>query len=334
MNSSDLRYTNQKQHPEISIIIPVYQVEAFLAYCLDSILAQTFNDYEIICVNDGSTDKSSEILAHYAQKDHRIIILNQTNMGLSAARNAGVAKAKGKYILFVDSDDTIHPQLLEITHHMMIKHDADLVCFQFNKTDFHNLPLKSFDKLSVNHLKCIVSTSPFSFYKKKGKFSLLLNVWSKLYKKSLIQDCQFDPALRAYEDVPYCVKLMGKQPKTVFLAEPLYYYTFNEGSITHKPVTVKHIEAYHRGLNEICEYYKKIPNKSAWHHIIHKVFPTIFKHQLNYILRANDDDKTPLWTAFANELKELSAKGCVCLRGNRLDRYLTYKKLIKKDGKI
>ena len=113
--------------PEISIIIPVYKVEAYLRRCLDSVLAQTFQDFEVICVNDGSPDGCDKILAEYSAKYKNIQIINQENQGLSVARNNGLKQANGNYIYFLDSDDAIHPQLLETAHTYAERFSADLV---------------------------------------------------------------------------------------------------------------------------------------------------------------------------------------------------------------
>ena len=102
--------------PKISVIVPVYNVEKYLHECVDSVLAQTFTDFELILVNDGSQDNSGAICDEYASKDERIIIIHQNNQGQAAARNAGVAIAKGEWIHFLDSDDLIHPQMLEILY--------------------------------------------------------------------------------------------------------------------------------------------------------------------------------------------------------------------------
>ena len=100
--------------PKISVIVPVYNVEKYLRECLDSILVQTFTDFELILVNDGSQDSSGAICDEYAGKDKRITIIHQENQGQAAARNNAIAIAKGEWIHFVDSDDVIHPQMLEI----------------------------------------------------------------------------------------------------------------------------------------------------------------------------------------------------------------------------
>ena len=101
-------------NPLISIIVPVYNTEKYLCNCLDSILAQSYNNWEAICINDGSTDKSMSILEDYAKKDKRIKIINQENKGLSETRNIGMKKAKGDYIMFLDSDDFWHQEALYV----------------------------------------------------------------------------------------------------------------------------------------------------------------------------------------------------------------------------
>ena len=102
--------------PIVSILIPVYNVENYLEKCLDSVISQTMNNIEIICVNDGSTDHSGEILEKYQKKDKRIIVVNKENGGLPSARNAGLEIARGKYIGFVDSDDYINSDTVSYTH--------------------------------------------------------------------------------------------------------------------------------------------------------------------------------------------------------------------------
>ena len=120
--------------PKISVIIPVYNVEKYLRRCLDSLLAQTFSDWNAICVNDGSTDKSGEILSEYAARDSRFVVITNTGRaGPSVARNMGMAAATGDYILFVDGDDFIHPQTMEITYFLVMRDGTDIVSFTYNR---------------------------------------------------------------------------------------------------------------------------------------------------------------------------------------------------------
>ena len=120
---------NEKQPPEISVIIPVYNQELYLAQCLDSVLSQTFRDMEVLCIDDGSTDQTPEILREYCLKDKRLKILNQANKGAGAARNYGLREAKGKYLSFLDSDDFFEPKMLEKAWKQARKDQADFVVF-------------------------------------------------------------------------------------------------------------------------------------------------------------------------------------------------------------
>ena len=113
---------------KISVVVPVYNVEAYLERCLDSLINQTLSDIEIICVNDGSTDSSPEKLEEFAKKDSRIKIINQENGGLSAARNTGIEAATGEYIGFVDSDDYVDLDFYEKLYNAATSHNADISC--------------------------------------------------------------------------------------------------------------------------------------------------------------------------------------------------------------
>lgn len=120
-----------KEQPLISVIIPVYNVERYLAQCLDSVIRQTYENLEIICVNDGTRDSSRKILGHYAEKDCRIVVIDQENQGLSGARNTGLLYTHGKYVMFVDSDDWIELETCEKAVRAAEKHHADLVMWSY-----------------------------------------------------------------------------------------------------------------------------------------------------------------------------------------------------------
>ena len=119
--------------PKISIIIPMYNVEKYLRRCLDSVQNQTFKQWQAICVDDGSPDKSGEIAEEYAKKDKRFIVVHKENGGLSDARNYGMPHATGQYIMFLDSDDFIHPQTMEIAYNTAIKNKSDIVSFTYDR---------------------------------------------------------------------------------------------------------------------------------------------------------------------------------------------------------
>ena len=118
--------------PKISIIIPVYNVEKYLRRCLDSVLNQTFAGWQAICVDDGSPDNCAAILDEYAARDKRFAVIHQKNGGLSDARNAGLKKASGKYVLYLDSDDFLHPQTLEVLNYFADKNNSEMVVFNID----------------------------------------------------------------------------------------------------------------------------------------------------------------------------------------------------------
>ena len=121
--------------PELSIIVPVYKVEKYLPKCLDSILAQTFTDFELILIDDGSPDRCGDICDEYAAKDDRLIVIHQENKGVSAARNAGLDIARGEYIGFVDSDDWIEPEMYETMLATAKESEAEIVACGANHSD-------------------------------------------------------------------------------------------------------------------------------------------------------------------------------------------------------
>jgi glycosyltransferase involved in cell wall biosynthesis len=311
--------------PKISIVIPVYKVEKYLSACLDSVLQQTFQDWEAICVNDGSPDNCGEILSEYAQKDHRIKVITQENQGLSMARNNGLKKANGKYILFFDSDDSIHPQLLEICAHFAEKENADMVSFNFQnhkKNDALFVP-----NYTLNEIKSILTDTPLYFQKKRHKHKITVNAWSKLYKKSLIQDLSFIPGI-TMEDYPHTYAVLAKHPKTVVLDIPLYYYRYNPQSISSIQIDPKNIQDYQTGLNFIIDVYNTASKKEK-HFVLHELFPNILKQQLNKIVKSPKDKQPELYRAFSKELKDLNEKGWLKLWGHKIGRYLKYRKLIQ-----
>jgi glycosyltransferase involved in cell wall biosynthesis len=218
---------------KISIILPVYNVEKYLLRCLESISNQTFKDFEIIAINDGATDSSLRILEEYTNKEKRLKIFSQENQGLSAARNIGMKNAKGEYIYFLDSDDAIHPQLLEIVYDFATKHSADLVCFDYQKSDGISLNTSS---ISIDKIKPKITFTPLFEGRKLIKF----NVWNKLYKRDLIKDITYIDNIN-FEDYPFTYAVLAKHPKTVFINSVLYFYTINMSSITKQKANPKMI---------------------------------------------------------------------------------------------
>ena len=208
----------------ISIIVPVFNVETYVSDCINSLIKQTYKNLEIILVNDGSTDNSLRICNEYAIKDSRIKIISKDNGGVSDARNAGLAKATGTYIGFVDSDDFIHPQMYELLYNAINQNEADLaVC---NYTRSHT---SEFEKnIDLNE-------QPISYIDKNQAMNniglLGVTVWNKLYKKSILQNFSFT-CNRIHEDEIALHEIIFKCSKIVILRTELYFYRYTQNSIT------------------------------------------------------------------------------------------------------
>lgn len=320
--------------PEISVVIPIYKVEKYLSRCLSSLLRQTFDNFEVICVNDGSPDKCASILKTFAGHDARIKIITQENQGLSMARNNGLKAALGNYVFFLDSDDCIHPRLLETVLHYAKKYDADVVTFGYVKQkdkcplmlpeeEPNYLPIKNIDK--IPH-KC--TRSPLKYCKNSGWYKINYNSWTKLYKRQILNGTEFIPNI-CFEDYPHTLSVLMKAPLTVILRQDLYYYTENPSSISNTSFNIKHIEDYHAGLNAVYDIFSR-KGKKEFDFVLKEIIPKILKHQLNRILRSPKEKQTALFDAFTKELVDLDNKGCIRFRGNKLTRYLKYRNLIKK----
>ncbi|MDO4194073.1 MAG: glycosyltransferase family 2 protein [Erysipelotrichaceae bacterium] len=216
--------------PEISVVVPVYNVRDYLRKNIESILAQTFTDYELILVNDGSKDDSLSILREYEQKDDRITVIDKPNGGLSDARNAGMAIASGKYIQFIDSDDFVEPQLLEKCRRKLEETDADMVIFDiyqyFLATGKKEVIANTYDENGIYSIR----TNPELIV------SIQNAAWNKMYRLSLFRDNDIIyPWGCYYEDLGTTYRLLARSDKVAFINEPLYDYLQDRpGNITHQ----------------------------------------------------------------------------------------------------
>ena len=209
--------------PKVSVIVPVYNIEKYIGQCVESIMAQTLREIEIICVNDGATDKSADILQYYALKDSRIIIVNKKNGGLSSARNSGLKKARGEYISYIDGDDWVAPDFLEVMYNAAVRNDADIVrapykeCFEDKQVDGYICSL-FFRKHSRG---CALGVNEHSIV-----------VWNSLYKRSFLKkvfengDC-FDETILSAEDIPFTVRTSFLAGKIIPVTGTYYYYRKN-----------------------------------------------------------------------------------------------------------
>lgn len=222
---SFLDTSEERNVPFFSIIVPVYNVEKYLKDCLDSIQKQTFTNYEVICVNDGSTDNSKDIIQNYIDKDNRFTIINKLNGGLSSARNAGLERAKGKYICFIDSDDAIAPNALKILADSAEKDDADIVVFGM-KCDYFPvytaIPSWLETKNPVRNIT-FSSFSPEILFDEPGARTF---VWRNVYKRDFLKtnNLFFNDAFRFGEDTIFQFCAFPNASNICFIKDRLYYY--------------------------------------------------------------------------------------------------------------
>ncbi len=210
--------------PKISVIIPVYNSERYLNKCLDSVFDQSFSDFEVIIVNDGSPDGSQNIIDAYKERyPNKIIALRQENAGQAAARNKGLDIAQGEYIFFVDSDDYLHPEAFEKTYSYADANDLDIVCFNYyrvNSSTISEYNYRIFNSDSIQKRYIINEANP----------------WNKLIRRDflVINDLRF-AAGHIYEDLELVAQFVLHTDKIGFMTERLYYYVIHENSTMQQP---------------------------------------------------------------------------------------------------
>ena len=215
----------------ISVIVPVYNVEQYLPKCIDTIVNQTYQNLEIILIDDGSTDNSGKMCDEYLSNDNRIKVIHKENGGLSDARNIGLNIATGKYITFVDSDDYIDKNYVEILYNLLVKNDADISVGR----NYREYPEKTVN-MGIN--KEMLLTNEEALEKLLYEDDFDTSAWAKLYKKDLFNDIRF-PKNRIYEDMATTYKLIDKASKIYLGSYPIYHYIVRGSSLSNQNYTEK-----------------------------------------------------------------------------------------------
>ncbi|MBR3225041.1 MAG: glycosyltransferase [Atopobiaceae bacterium] len=239
----------------VSIVVPVYNVERYLPTCVDSLLAQTYTDLEIILVDDGSTDHSPDLCDCYAKKNEHVRVVHKPNGGLSSARNAGIDVAEGTYIAFVDSDDYVDPCYIETLYNAITSSDADLALCAFDLVD------ESRQRLGTISLDPgIMSTEGFwGRYFVEGSSSVptgasaAVVAWNKLYKRSIFSTLRYAEG-RLYEDEYILCDVISNCKRIVAVSDVLYFYLQRSGSIMGTDQGVRFIEQAESNFYK-CRYF-------------------------------------------------------------------------------
>lgn len=236
----------------ISIVVPVYKVEDYLSRCIDSILKQTYPYYELILVNDGSPDKCGEICNKYAITDDRIKVIHKQNGGLSDARNAGLASSTGKYVTFIDSDDWVHEQYLEILSDLIESRDADISVCNFLRTSSEKIA-PNIENITVYEYSNIDALNKLT-----GELYVQMVIaCGKLYKLELFDKIWF-PVGKVHEDEFTTYKLLYKANKVVYTIEQLLYYWQRDDSIMGVGFNIKNRLHAIEALEERAEFFDNI----------------------------------------------------------------------------
>lgn len=221
----------------VSVIVPIYKVENYLDKCIESIVNQTYQNIEIILVDDGSPDKCPEICDKWAQKDSRIKVVHKPNGGLSDARNAGMKTILGEYVAFIDSDDYISDCFIEKLYCTMIQEDSDIV-------ECDVVRFKENENPKVSSSDVVVE----SFNTEKGLALLISDnkfhqhVWNKLYRSSVVSSVHFEKG-KLNEDEFWTYQVFGNAKKVTKINVPMYYYLQRGGSIMGKSYNIKRLDA-------------------------------------------------------------------------------------------
>ncbi len=231
---------------KVSIIVPVYNLEKYLVRCLDSLLNQDLNEteYEIICINDGSTDGSGELLADFQEKKPTISVYKQENKGVAAARNVGLKKAKGDYILFVDGDDSLYPNVLGTLYENALSNNLDLLYLQIDYYNEAEIQTGSFIMEDA-----VPSVKDGLHHQRRGFIC-------GLYKRNSIQNIQFTEGIPVGEDALFNIKVHAEVARCSYLDIPAYKYYLREGSALNSEVRTSHAAflGFLKTIDELLDY--------------------------------------------------------------------------------
>ena len=245
----------QEIKPLISVIVPIYNVEDYLTKCLDSIVSQTYDNFEVILVDDGSTDQCPRMCDEYKERNSRFKVIHKSNGGVSSARNKGLDIAEGEYVLFVDSDDWLEPNMLEVLASTATETDADIVvCEHYNNT--YNTETRSTISRNTYEKKVLVDNDDIFMHILAPSPRIRFEVWNKLYKREIIGKTRFKEG-QIYEDVSFQKEIFERVKKLVHIDCALYNYRTVRPGNTVSSFDKKRLCK----LNDLDEYIKTFKQK-------------------------------------------------------------------------
>lgn len=281
--------------PAISLIIPLYNAEKYLRPCLDSAKNQTFEDIEIICINDGSTDNTADIVNEYVAEDSRFRLIEQENAGCSMARNHGLKSAMSPYVALLDQDDVLHPQAMEVLHHLITKYNADVAEF-VNETVPDDFVMSNPPHYDIDKIPAEFSQDSFHFWFRNPRGGSVL-VWNRLYKKDAIAGIEFPQDIQPAEDTIFSLKVMFHVLSIVHTDTKLLYYRDSSTSVMNQGKTDKYVRVHAAAGQVLYDYFLKsdrVKNKQDYKLLERYVSRFIFKSVVSQPLRRMNDKETRL----------------------------------------
>ena len=289
----------------VSIVVPVYNEERHLKSCLDSLLNQSYENLEIICVNDGSTDESSGILKKYSDEDSRVKIYTQSNQGLSESRNNGLSKAKGKYVLFVDADDWIEKDTIKLLYENAENNDSELVLYNA----IEEYPDKQRKRIYPLNNKDI-DWNNFSFdynFNKKLVLNTYLVIWTHFFRKSFLDKYNLQFKHKLFEDNLFHIQVMIYAKKISYQPKILYHYRKeNQYSLQNNIAGTTESFVFFDILKEIGEFLVKTDkmDELRLNYIQYKI--NELKARFNFI---NPENKEVLYGKIKDEFIKMNLSG-------------------------
>ena len=238
-----------KSEPLISVIVPVYKVEPYLRKCVDSILAQTYKNLEVILIDDGSPDNCPAICDEYAEKDPRVVVIHKENGGRWPARNSGLDICRGEYIGFVDSDDRIEPDMYKVLLEKLIETGSDFAECRTHVIGWKQYEIKEGPRVMDRY-------GIFSSYAKDD--GVIHAIWDKLFKREVWDGLRFGNTTSA-EDIYIITDIISRCERAVLISDKFYFYYVNQGGITHSAFNPKKTEAIDAARRTAGYYRENLP---------------------------------------------------------------------------
>jgi glycosyltransferase involved in cell wall biosynthesis len=287
---------NSASLPTVSVIVPAYNVEKYIGECVESLLAQTYPELEIIVVDDGSTDATASMLGRY-ERCGSVKVISQKNQGVSAARNRALAAARGKFVAFIDSDDVVHPELFATCVNLCNEKDGDFVLYDYEEFSSGQIP--QFGQISSERIEFI--DRPLSYYLDNGFKG---GMSAMFVRRELLDGLEFVPGVSKGEDMCFSFSLLPRLKKGWHIRVPLYFYRRTEGSLDSGSLSLKDVSGFAEILRNLNRLYSSLDGRS-YDTVRRRWFPKVIKNIVKRGVRlASTDDAAEMESLIASLMND------------------------------